>query len=128
MRKSSRLTTLVSTTTALIDTITTGNGDNNDNGSTDGGDDEPLEWWIIALAVGVSVLFIILVILTICLCRKRKQGKYEGTCSLFQNYFTSSSLGIRILINFQIEQSDIVYVRVTERTKSKTSLRHFGGI
>ena len=80
MRKSSRLTTLSSTTTALIDIITTGSGNNDDNGSTEG-DKEPLEWWIIALAVGASVLFIILVILMICLCRKRKQGKYEGTRS-----------------------------------------------
>jgi len=77
MRKSSRLTTLSSTTTALIEIITTGSGNNDDNGSTDG-DKEPLEWWIIALAVGASVLFIVLVILIICLCRKRKQGKYEG--------------------------------------------------
>ena len=87
MRKSSRLTTLSSTTTALIDIITTGSGNNDDNGSIDG-DKEPLEWWIIALAVGASVLFIILVILIICLCRKRKQGKYEGAFSL--EYFNFS--------------------------------------
>ena len=101
MRKSSRLTTILSTTTALIDTITTGNGDNNDNGSTDGSDDEPLEWWIIALAVGVSVLFIVLVILTICLCRKRKQGKYEGTRSLFINSLFSIKIisGTKILFD-----------------------------
>jgi len=69
---SSRLTSLLSTTTALL---TTGNGNNDDN--VPDGDKDPVEWWIIVLAVGVSVLFIILVILTICLCRKRKQGKYE---------------------------------------------------